>query len=138
MLTSACSDVFGYWSNRAEDAFPDQYILRCLGKRNCEAGTTWDLQGCKGDYSLTFAGVQGGGATPSEKRSVIAKALDFLRHRKGQPQSAETIAVGIGAHEKTVARELRDYYSSGNAMGIRRVQGESGPGGGRRPWLWVY
>ena len=138
MLTAACSDVFGYWSNKAEDAFPNQFILRCLGKRNCEAGTTWDLQGCTDDYSLSFVGVQGGGATPSEKRSVIAKTLDYLRHRKGQPQAAETIAAGIGAHEKTVAKELRDYYSSGNALGIQRVKGASTLTGGRPPWLWMF
>ena len=136
MLTAACSDVFGYWSNKAEDAFPNQYILRCLGKRNCEAGVTWDLQGCPDDYSLTFSGVQGGGATPSEKRSVIAKALDYLRQRKGQPQALETIAAGIGAHEKVVAKELRDYYSSGNALHIQRLKGESS--GGRPPILWMF
>ena len=136
MLTAACSDVFGYWSNKAEDAFPNQYILRCLGKRNCEAGITWDLQGCPDDYSLTFSGVQGGGATPSEKRSVIAKALDYLRQRKGQPQALETIAAGIGAHEKTVAKELRDYFSSGNALKIQRLKGETS--GGRPPILWMF
>ena len=138
MLTAACSDVFGYWPNKAEDAFPDQFMLRCLGKRNCEAGTTWDLQGNKDDYSLTFVGVQGGGATPSERRSVIAKAIKYLRQRKRQPQTIETIAAGIGAHEKTVARELRDYYSSGNAQGIQRIKGQSTAGGGRPPWLWMY
>jgi hypothetical protein len=136
MLTAACSDVFGYWSNKAEDAFPNQYMLRCLGKRNCEAGITWDLQGCPDDYSLTFTGVQGGGATPSEKRSVIAKALDYLRQRKGQPQALETIAAGIGAHEKTVAKELRDYFSSGNALKIQRLKGETS--GGRPPILWMF
>ncbi len=136
MLTAACSDVFGYWSNKAEDAFPNQYILRCLGKRNCESGITWDLQGCPDDYSLTFTGIQGGGATPSEKRTVIAKALDFLRQRKGQPQALETIAAGIGAHEKVVAKELRDYYSSGNALHIQRLKGESS--GGRPPILWMF
>ena len=136
MLTAACSDVFGYWSNKAEDAFPNQYMLRCLGKRNCEAGITWDLQGCPDDYSLTFSGVQGGGATPSEKRSVIAKALDYLRQRKGQPQALETIAAGIGAHEKTVAKELRDYFSSGNALKIQRLKGETS--GGRPPILWMF
>ena len=138
MLTAACSDVFGYWPNKAEDAFPDQFMLRCLGKRNCEAGTTWDLQGNKDDYSLTFVGVQGGGATPSERRSVIAKAIKYLRQRKRQPQTVETIAAGIGAHEKTVAKELRDYYSSGNALGIQRIKGQSTAGGGRPPWLWMY
>lgn len=136
MLTAACSDVFGYWSNKAEDAFPNQYMLRCLGKRNCEAGITWDLQGSPDDYSLTFTGVQGGGATPSEKRSVIAKALDYLRQRKGQPQALETIAAGIGAHEKTVAKELRDYFSSGNALKIQRLKGETS--GGRPPILWMF
>ncbi len=136
MLTSACSDVFGYWSNKAEDAFPDQYILRCLGKRNCEAGTTWDLQGSKDDFSLQFAGVQGGGDTPSEKRSVIAKALDFLRQRKGDPCSTEQIAQGIGAHEKTVRNALRDYFSNGNALGIQRVKAEST--GGRPSFEWIF
>ena len=138
MLTAACSDVFGYWANKAEDAFPNQFMLRCLGKRNCEAGTTWNLQGSTDDFSLTFVGVQGGGETPSERRSVIAKALDYLRQRKGQPQGIETIAAGIGAHEKTVAKELRNYFSSGNALNIRRVKGESTTAGGRPPWLWVF
>ena len=136
MLTAACSDVFGYWANKEEDAFPDQFILRCLGKRNCEAGITWDLQGCKDDHSLTFMGVQGGDPTPSEKRSVIAKALDYLRQRKGQPQATETIAAGIGAHKKTVANELRDYFTNGNALGIQRLQGEST--GGRCPIKWMF
>lgn len=138
MLTAACSDVFGYWANKAEDAFPNQFMLRCLGKRNCESGTTWDLQGSTDDFSLTFVGVQGGGETPSERRSVVAKALDYLRRRKGQPQRVEIISAGICAHEKTVARELRDYYSSGNALGIQRIKGKSTAAGGRPPWLWMY
>lgn len=136
MLTAACSDVFGYWPNRADDAFPDQFILRCLGKRNCEAGVTWDLQGSKDDYSLTFVGVQGGGSTPSESRSVLAKALDYLRHRKGQPCSPSAIAMAIGAKERTVKTQLRDYYSSGNALCLQRVKSESK--GGRPEWLWMF
>lgn len=138
MLTAACSDVFGYWPNRQPDAFPDQFILRCLGKRNCEAGTTWDLQGSTEDYSLSFVGVQGGGATPAEQRSVIAKALAFLRQRRGESFSPAAIATGIGAKEDTVKKLLRDYYSSGNALNIQRVKGTSTTAGGRRPWEWAF
>ena len=136
MLTAACSDVFGYWPNRQEDAFPDQFILRCLGKRNCEAGVSWDLQGSKDDYSLTFVGVQGGGATPSEQRSTIAKALDFLRQRQGQPFTPYQIGLGIDSHEKTIARLLRDYYSSGNPLKLQRIKQAST--GGRPSWSWMF
>ena len=136
MLTSACSDVFGYWSNRQDDAFPDQFILKCLGKRNCEAGVTWDLQGSKEDFSLQFTGVQGGGATPSQRRSVIANALSFLRQRRGQRCSSEFIAQGIGANERTVRRVLGDYYASGNALHIQRLKGQST--GGRGAWEWMF
>ena len=49
MLTAACSGVVGYWSNKEEDASPNQYILRCLGKRSHKTGITWDLQDRKSD-----------------------------------------------------------------------------------------
>ena len=136
MLTAACSDVFGYWPNRQPDAFPDQFILRCLGKRNCEAGVTWDLQGSKDDYSLTFAGVQGGGATPSEQRSCLEKALGYLRQRRGECLSPSGIATAINSSERTVKKLLRDYYSSGNALAVQRVKGEST--GGRPSWHWRF
>jgi hypothetical protein len=138
MLTAACSDVFGYWPNRQEGAFPDQFVLRCLGKRNCEAGVTWDLQGSKDDYSITFAGVQGGGATPSEQRSTIAKALGFLRQRPGQPFTPSQIGLAISANERTVARLLRDYYSSGNPLFLQRIKQPSTSVGGRPSWSWMF
>ena len=120
-LTAACSDVFGYWKNQREDAFPDQFILRCLGKRNVDAGVTYDLQGCRDDFSLTFAGVQGGGPTPRQRRSTINRAIDWLRERRGEQFMAEDIAAGISANERVVANALRDFWTGENRIGLQRI-----------------
>jgi hypothetical protein len=138
MLTAACSDVFGYWPNKASDAFPHQFVLRCLGKRNCEAGVTWDLQGNRDDFSLTFAGVQGGGATPSQQKNALGKALAYLRQRPGTPCSNRDIAAAIGVEEETIRKGLKDYFTNGNAMKIQRVGGDPGPEGGRPKIQWIF
>jgi len=136
LLTAACSDVFGYWPNRDADT-KSQYILRCLGKRNCEAGVTWDLQGCEDDLSLTFAGVQGGGASPSQGETVLEKALKHLRDNPGVLYSPTDIGEAVGAYEKTIRDVFRHYYDSGNKLRIQRIKAESGPSGGRPGWLWM-
>ena len=118
-LTAACSDVFGYWSNKAEDAYPDQFILRCLGKRNCDAGVTWDLQGSKDDFSLSFCVFKAAGNTITTTLGDRQRA-QFLRQRQGTAFSPADIGKAIGAGRlQALARLLQQRQRIEAAAGQR-------------------
>lgn len=48
--SAAVSDVWGMWRHDKPE-LEDHYIMQCLGKRNCQQGTAWNLQGSQEDYS---------------------------------------------------------------------------------------
>ena len=121
MLTAAASDIWALWRDRQEGAFPFQFVFKCLGKRNCEDGARWDLQGNNDDLSFTFAGVQGGGDAPSQGLDAGNRAIAYLRHRPGEVYTAADIAIAIELKEQTIRKALRSIHSQGNISGLQRV-----------------
>ena len=47
--------------------------LKCLGKRNCERGANWKLQGNKKDYSFELIDADCGDLLPTDKNALSHK-----------------------------------------------------------------
>ena len=55
---------------REKSEFPDHYVLKCLGKRNCDTNILWNLQGNYEDYSWYLKSVGNNDLLPSKKREI--------------------------------------------------------------------
>ena len=71
----AVSDVWSMWTDEKDDEI---FYLKCLGKRNCEKGTKWKLQGNKEDYSFDLIDADCGDLLPTERNELSHKFLKFL------------------------------------------------------------
>ncbi len=71
----AVSDVWSMWTDEKDDEI---FYLKCLGKRNCEKGTKWKLQGNKEDYSFDLIDADCGDLLPTEKNKLSHKFLKLL------------------------------------------------------------
>tara|TARA_B100000886_G_scaffold97725_1_gene64826 strand:+ start:912 stop:1976 length:1065 start_codon:yes stop_codon:yes gene_type:complete len=71
----AVSDVWSMWTDEKDDEI---FYLKCLGKRNCERGTKWKLQGNKEDYSFELIEADCGDLLPTKKNELSDKFLKFL------------------------------------------------------------
>ena len=54
------------------------FYLKCLGKRNCEKGTKWKLQGNKEDYSFKLLDTDCGDLLPTKKNELSDNFLELL------------------------------------------------------------
>ena len=77
--SGAVSDVWSMWTDEKDDEI---FYLKCLGKRNCEKGTKWKLQGNKEDYSFKLIDADCGDLLPTKKNELSDKFLKFLTKEK--------------------------------------------------------
>ena len=63
------------WNDEKDDEI---FYLKCLGKRNCEKGTKWILQGNKEDFSFDLIDAHCGDLLPTEKNELSHKFLKVL------------------------------------------------------------
>ena len=65
-ISSAVSDIWSIYKPQ-KPSFDEHYILKCLGKRYCEDGIYWNLQGNKEDFSWQFISVGEEDLLPTKK-----------------------------------------------------------------------
>jgi len=73
--SGAVSDIWGMWADEKDDEI---FYLKCLGKRNCEKGTRWKLQGNNENYSFELIEADYGDLLPTKRNELSDKFLDFL------------------------------------------------------------
>ena len=73
--SGAVSDVWSMWTDEKDDEI---FYLKCLGKRNCEKGTKWKLQGNKEDYSFKLIDADCGDLQPTKKNELSHKFIELL------------------------------------------------------------
>ena len=73
--SGAVSDVWSMWTDEKDDEI---FYLKCLGKRNCEKGTKWKLQGNKEDYSFKLIDANCGDLLPTKKNELSNNFLELL------------------------------------------------------------
>ena len=73
--SGAVSDIWSMWADEKDDEI---FYLKCLGKRNCEKGTKWKLQGNNENYSFELIETDSGDLLPTKRNELSDKFLDFL------------------------------------------------------------
>ena len=125
----AISDTWAIW-RATEPQHEEHFILRCLGKRNCEKGTTWNLQGNAEDFSWQMVSVGGSDVLPQRRQELTAQVLHLL-HGGQIDQTYRQIATQLGCNAEHCRRVCTDLFLAGE-INRRKV-----PQGNGRP-LWVY
>ena len=73
--SGAVSDFWSMWTDEKDDEI---FNLKCLGKRNCEKGTKWKLQGNKEDYSFDLIDADCGDLLPTKRNELSDNFLEQL------------------------------------------------------------
>ena len=129
-LTGAVSDVWALQRPQNPE-FPDHYILRCLGKRNCDIGTAWNLQGSQEDFSWILKSVvDQGQLLPARRREYQEKIVELLNSHDGWLH-ADEIASQVCCDKEHARRVCRRLCSE---QKVSRTKGAST--GGRPSWLY--
>ena len=92
-IGAAVSDVWGMWKHPKPE-WNEHYNLLCLGKRHCNEGTLWKLEGNAEDFYWSLKEV-GDGLKPQQR---IYLQGQIIAHFKKSPQSIplSEIATKIG------------------------------------------
>ena len=77
----AVSDVWSMWTDEKDDEI---FFLKCLGKRNCEKGIKWKLQGNKEDYSFDLIDADCDDLLPTKRNELSSKFLELLNKEEKQ------------------------------------------------------
>ena len=125
----AVSDVWGLYE-AVQPQFEDHYILECLGKRNCEKGLVWNLQGSAEDFSWQMASVGGSALLPLERQQLKQRVLGLLSDLN-EGMSVKEIASGLGCNEEHCRRVCKELLLS------KLIERQKLPKGNGRP-IWLY
>ena len=126
------SDVWSLTRAHQRD-YPDHFVLECLGKRNCQLGTAWNLKGSQEDFSWVLKSVVDPNDLLPEKRRELKARIVQLLTDAASGLTAQEIAAELGCNAEVARRSCREL-----ALGqhVEKVKAESN--GGRPPWLyWV-
>jgi len=129
-LTSAVSDVWSLTRARQSD-YPDHFVLECLGKRNSQLGTAWNLEGSQEDFSWVLKSVVDPNDLLPEKRRELKARIVQLLTDAASGLTAQEIAAELGCNAEVARRSCRAL-----ALGqlVSKVKAESN--GGRPAWLY--
>lgn len=129
-ITAAVSDIWSL-SRVPRPEYQDHFILQCLGKRNCQLGTAWNLQGSQEDFSWVLKSVaDDDDLLPAKRRELKGQVVNLLSRSERWLLAAE-IAARLGCNEEHARRTCRTLAS---AQQIHKTKAEST--GGRPAWLY--
>ena len=127
--SGAVSDTWGLWS-ATKPEFENHYVLKCLGKRNCQKGTILNLEGNEEDFSWYLKSVGKDDLLPKKKQELSNQVL-LLLHTDEIWRTANEIALAIGSNPEHTRRICKKLYLE------KEIEREPGPSNGGRP-LWLY
>ena len=128
-ISSAVSDIWSIYKP-LKPSFDEHYIIKCLGKRNCEDGIYWNLQGNKEDFSWQFVSVGKDDLLPTKKIEYKYKILNLLKENK-QGLNLKEISSILNCSFKTVQRCTTLLFDQ-NKIGRKKRSS----GGGRAYYLY--
>ena len=117
---SSSSDVWTIHRSPRQD-FEDHFLFECLGKRNCEDGLSYNLQGDQEAFGWFLKSAGGGQLTPKEENLCSTQVLEIF-YRGEDWLSCEQISKrthkteGNCFSEQHVRRVLRKLHSQ-NLLG---------------------
>ena len=128
---SAASDVWTiHKSPRAE--FSDHFLFECLGKRNCEDGLLYNLQGDQETFSWYLKSAGAGQLTPYEENQCSTRILELF-YNGGNNLSAQEISIKTGFNDQHTRRVLRKLHS----LNLLARDSRSNPSGGRPTHIYI-
>jgi len=128
-ISSAVSDIWAINKARIPQ-FDDHFIVRCLGKRNCDDSILWNLQGSYEDLSWQIKTVGDDDLLPSKKVEYRLRILRLLNENQRGLHLKE-ISLKLGCSLKTAQRCTTQLLSQNE---ICRKKGSSN--GGRPYYLY--
>ena len=129
-LTGAVSDIWTLSRPQSPD-FDDHFILRCLGKRNCERDTAWNLQGSQEDFSWVLESVADSRLLLPCRRRLYRDQIEELLSSQDGWLHADEIATKIKCDKEHARRVCRSLASEEL---ISKTKSKST--GGRPAWLY--
>ncbi len=127
--SGAVSDIWGLWS-ATKPEFDNHYVLKCLGKRNCQTGTILNLEGNEEDFSWYLKSVGKDDLLPKKKQELSDQVL-LLLHSGQEWRTANEIALAIGSNPEHTRRICKKLFLEGE------IAREKKASDGGRP-LWLY
>ena len=106
-------------------------LIECLGKRNCEKGIIWKLQGNREDYSFKLIEAGDGDILPDKRTQLGNKVLLELMSEKVQLTYQE-IAKKINCNDEHARRICIKLFTEGK-IERKKIKGEYG-----RPFYRYY
>ena len=100
------------------------FVLGCLGKRNCEKGTRWHLQGSKEDYTWELVSVSNEDLLPTKKRELKDRLLTLLSQSK-ELLGIKQIAAALQCNEEHARRLAKDLVLA-NQISRQQQRGSTG------------
>ena len=128
-ISSAVSDIWSIYKPQ-KPSFDEHYIIKCLGKRNCEDGIYWNLQGNKEDFSWKFVSVGEDDLLPTKKIEYKYKILNLLNENE-KGLSLKEIESTLNCSFKTVQRCTTLLFDQNKIWRKKRSSG-----GGRAYYLY--
>ena len=80
-ISSAVSDIWSIFKPQ-KSKIEDHYIIKCLGKRNCDDSIFWNLKGNQEDFSWEIISVGEDDLLPSQKIEYRFQILKLLQENK--------------------------------------------------------
>lgn len=127
--SGAVSDSWGLWS-AVKPEYEHHYVLKCLGKRNCQQGTIWNLQGSDEDFSWELKSVGDSDVLPQKRQELNHQVLQLL-DTGNKWRTASEVSEALSCNQEHARRICKNLYLAGE---IERQQRRSEGG---RP-LWIY
>ena len=113
---AAASDVWTIHKTPRPE-FEDHFLFECLGKRNCEDGLIYNLQGDQETFSWYLHSAGGGQLAPQEERLCSTQVLELF-YSGDDWLSCKQISERVPHQEQHVRRVLRKLHSQ-NLLGRR-------------------
>ena len=125
--SGAVSDTWGLWS-ATKPEFENHYVLKCLGKRNCQKGTILNLEGNEEDFSWYLKSVGKDDLLPKKKQELSNQVL-LLLHTDEIWRTANEIALAIGSNPEHTRRICKKLFLE------KEIARKPRPSNGGRPLL---
>ena len=129
---AAASDVWTIHKTPRPE-FEDHFLFECLGKRNCEDGLIYNLQGDQETFSWHLHSAGGGQLAPHEERLCSTQVLELF-YSGDDWLTCKQISEKVPHQEQHVRRVLRKLH----AQNLLARDSRSNPSGGRPTHIYGH
>ena len=115
--SAAASDIWGIWIPNEKDL--ESFIMKCLGKRNCDKNTMWYLKGNIEDFSFRLESVGEHDLLPDKQKQYSFQFLDHL-HKIDKGMTVKELSDHFSCTEEHARRVCIRLKRQGQIERIKR------------------